>query len=363
MALDENVSALIGRIYESVDDPIGWQNILVELKTLMNASSVHHSVVDLRHPSVSRSEFLGPERAHDGFAEWASIQYLEDPVFQFAVENPNARFCGTEDVISKDEYLEHPFIRWLRDVVGSTHGFVGFTAPENELTFGITVLPPSSAGPLTSDKKALFKMLFEHMDRAIRLFARPPLLASTQEALIVLDRLGRIRNMSPAAEELIEQQDGLTVWEKQLRALDSASTTLLDQAILSALSALRDGGFGGAVALPRRSGRRDLLVTVSPLVHSPSPFEAFRPAALVRIVDPELSVPVSAPARWTCLFNLTPAEARLAEALMASDQNLRHAAGSLGISYSTARVHLKHLLEKTGTHGQSQLAKLLSRVS
>lgn len=62
------------------------------------------------------------------------------------------------------------------------------------------------------------------------------------------------------------------------------------------------------------------------------------------------------------MFGFTAAEARVAEALMSGDQNLRRAADRVGVSYETARVHLKKLLEKTGTHSQSQLARLLSKI-
>jgi DNA-binding CsgD family transcriptional regulator len=47
---------------------------------------------------------------------------------------------------------------------------------------------------------------------------------------------------------------------------------------------------------------------------------------------------------------------------MGGDQNLRRTAEEMGMSYWTARVHLKNILEKTGTHSQSQLSRLLSRL-
>lgn len=363
MALEENISALIGRIYESVDDHAQWEAVLNDLRSRLGARCLMQSLADLRHSEMHRSVVIGEPRRPQGVDEYKEHVYALDPSFRWAMEHPHARFCDTEEVIPRDEYLQNDMVRWNRDEwLGSTHWIVGYTAPEDELTFGLAVHPWAQQGTLSPDKKSLFKMLFEHMERAIRLSARPPLFASAQEALILLDRLGRIRDMSPAARELLEEQDGLTTWQGQLRALDSVSTARLDQAVLSALGALRDGGYGGAVPVPRRSGRRDLLVTVSPLVHPPSPFEAFRPAALVRIVDPELGATASAARRWSEIFGLSPAEARLAEALMRGDQNLRNAADELGVTYHTARVHLKHLLEKTGTHSQSQLARLLSRL-
>ena len=58
-------------------------------------------------------------------------------------------------------------------------------------------------------------------------------------------------------------------------------------------------------------------------------------------------------------FTLTPAEARLAQCLLAG-MSVKQAAKTLGIGYETARKTLKAVFEKTGTHRQSQLVLVLS---
>ncbi len=58
------------------------------------------------------------------------------------------------------------------------------------------------------------------------------------------------------------------------------------------------------------------------------------------------------------LFDLTPAEARLAGGL-AAGATLAETAVSQGIQVTTARSYLGQILRKTGTHQQSQLVALL----
>jgi DNA-binding CsgD family transcriptional regulator len=58
------------------------------------------------------------------------------------------------------------------------------------------------------------------------------------------------------------------------------------------------------------------------------------------------------------LFDLSPAEARLAAALTAGDA-LKAVAANHGIKFSTARSYLENIFRKTGTHQQSQLVALL----
>lgn len=364
MALDEGISKLIGRIYESADDNARWQRTILDVLALTNTRCAVQTVSDLSHCNMVRTTTFGSPLRNDGVSEYQSENlYASDPSFCWAMRNPNARFCDTSEIAPIKASKDFDFVEWNRNEwTGSTHWLVGYTAPGDELTFGLSVHPGPHDGPVSSDGKTIFKMLFEHMERAIRLASRPLLLSSERAPLMLIDRRGAVRHVSPAAERLLSEGDGLIMQKWCLRATDPASSRHLDQAINSALSALRTGAPGSSVSLPRPSGKRDLLVTVQPLLFPPSPFDAFRPAALLRVVDPDSGLPPSAGDRWTALFGLTPAESRFAEALIGGDQNLRHTAEWLGISYATARVHLRQLFDKTSTHSQAQLARLLTKV-
>jgi DNA-binding CsgD family transcriptional regulator len=57
------------------------------------------------------------------------------------------------------------------------------------------------------------------------------------------------------------------------------------------------------------------------------------------------------------LFGLTPGEERVVAQLV-SGRGLTTAASRLNIALSTARSHLKHISEKTGTHRQAELVRL-----
>ena len=57
-------------------------------------------------------------------------------------------------------------------------------------------------------------------------------------------------------------------------------------------------------------------------------------------------------------FGLTPAESRLADHFT-QGKSLTESAEALGITQETARVHLKRIFEKTYTHRQGELMRLL----
>jgi DNA-binding CsgD family transcriptional regulator len=70
------------------------------------------------------------------------------------------------------------------------------------------------------------------------------------------------------------------------------------------------------------------------------------------------SVLVPSPTILTGLFDLTPAEVKLATAL-AMGRALKSAAVENGVTFSTARTYLDRIYRKTGTNRQSQLVALL----
>jgi DNA-binding CsgD family transcriptional regulator/PAS domain-containing protein len=78
---------------------------------------------------------------------------------------------------------------------------------------------------------------------------------------------------------------------------------------------------------------------------------------LVLISDPDYHVALNR-RRLEETYGLTPAEARLA-ALLAEGKRLKTAATELGISFETARTHLKRIFHKTTSQSQVDLVRVL----
>jgi DNA-binding CsgD family transcriptional regulator len=79
--------------------------------------------------------------------------------------------------------------------------------------------------------------------------------------------------------------------------------------------------------------------------------------AAVFITDPERETQTD-PELFRHLYGLTPAEARFAVRLL-SGEGVEEAADRLQITINTARTHVRHVLEKTGTHRISDLVRVL----
>ena len=257
------------------------------------------------------------------------------------------------------EFLDRFGLRWflsfaLRDLIEA--------AP-----FYLTIERFKASEPFSQAEIELFSAALPHFRRAVRLSTvvaaaaqsgMMNALTAMKKAAILLDDLGVVVQMNEAAEAMLG--DGLTVSRGRLRASPHSADVSLQRLIRNVCSP----GLASAVpavdsvALRRRLGR-PLIVQASPLVNSAR--DLFQRArALVVLGNLDALVELKAEILRQA-FNLTPAEVRVAHRIVAGG-GPGAAAEALGVSANTIRTHLKSLFAKTGTHSQSELAVLLSRV-
>lgn len=362
MALDEGLSRFIGRMYEAVHDPADWRKIVTELIDRTNSRLVFISSVDVRQREYSRSMFFGSNDSAfaQGMQEYQEEFQQSDPSLLWASQHPEAGMVETEAILPKADYLKHPYIVWQNSRMKTTHWRVMYTAPLDDMAFSLSLHPPAEAGPPSRDSRALHRLIFEHMERAFRLAARPPRFSKDSEAVIVLDTVGRIMNLSPRAEAVLGECDGLSIVRRRLRGPSDEITRQLQGLIHSAVELQSTGGAGGGLRVRRPSGKPDWLLLVSPcarfLDHLPLPTAA----ALVRIIEPHAERKLTA--QHGALFDLTPRELQIAEALL-HGHSLESLASLLQISRNTARVHVQSLFHKTGMNRQADLVHLLADIS
>lgn len=366
MALDETISALIGDIYEGPRNNEAWQRVLNGLLDHTGSRFLLVSAVDLKRQEYSKTSFYGPDDARflDGVREYENDLYRTDPILEYAARHPKAGFISMGAAIAHQgvAIADHPYLRWTNDVLGAGQGIVRYTTPNDDLTLGISLHPPASRRQHDPDEIRLFLMLFEHIERSVRLSARPPDFEQSNDANVLVGGDGLVRSISDGARAMLGQRDGLYIAGNRLHAARSQDTKRLNMLISRATRALSHGSTGGGMTVSRPSGRRNWMVVASPIPKTYEPFASFAPAAFVRIIDPEAGTPAGNVDIWVQMFGLTQREAQLAQALMAADGDLRAATNQLGMLYSTARVHLRHIFDKTGARGQAPLMRLLQRI-
>lgn len=362
MSLDEGVSRFIGNLYEAVYEPEAWRSAMHEMMKRTGSRLCFVTCADLRQCELSRSEFYGAEdsRFLQAAEEYQDGLYRSDPSLAWASAHPNARVCDTSTIMPHDDFRRLDYVRWQESLMGTVHWRVFYSQPVDGLSFAVSLHPPASDGPATAETARLHALLFEHIERALRLAARPPDLGASSESVIVLDTAGKVLTMSPRAEQIVCRCDGFRLEQRRLSAGSAPVTDRLNAAIASAISSTSLGGAGGGVRVPRSSGNGDWLALISPCPRFLQHLPIQTPAAIIRILETTAKAELSP--MHAGLFGLSPREVEVAAALLAghSLESLCHA---LGIRRNTVKVHLQSIFRKTGTNRQSELVHLLSEVT
>lgn len=362
MGLDDEFSELVQLIYATPTEGYDWRAVSRGLMHITGSCSSCISVIDHHRARYCTSALYGSEDSKfaDGSRDYEEVLWNEDPTFQYAATNPDATLIDSEAVIGTQDYVQHPFVKWTRSAFRTSHWRIRSTKIREGLALGITLHTPQEEGRMRSADAAMFDRIFPHVRRAVLFHARPPELASKSAALLSIDLAGRVLQVSDKAAGLIAAMDGLTLQQSFLKTTNAAAQERLDKAIAMAIRPRLEEAETGTATVPRPSGKEDYLLLVEPLPRKDHFSDWMGAAAIVRVVDPTEQLGISdVHAR---LFGLTPREWEVADMLLRGF-GPEAAAANLGISYETARVHLRALFRKTGTSRQAQLIERLLRVS
>jgi DNA-binding CsgD family transcriptional regulator len=225
-----------------------------------------------------------------------------------------------------------------------------------------------SEGDFSTSETRLFTALIPHLQRAVQLQLRlagvdgPPtgmveMLNRLLQGVLLVDAGARAIFANRAAERMLRADGGVVLGRDGLRAETPCETRLLRR-IIADCAQPRDelGGAGGRLRLSREN-RAPLTVLVIPHRAGLAWIDVVRPRAILFITDPEHAAVV----RRESLrqdFGLTPAEAGFTREMLKAD-GLQAAADRLGISLTTARTHLAHVFDKTGTRRQAELVRVI----
>ena len=219
-------------------------------------------------------------------------------------------------------------------------------------------------GPIEPAVVAQLDALRPHLARSALLSARLQMerARATSETLaslgipgLVFDLDGRVL----AANGLIEALNGPVQWRVRDRVSlsDASADALFQQAVANiALATGDEPGQVRSFAVRMGGNQAALVAHVAPIRGLAR--DLFVRCAGVLILTP-VSLPQAPPVELVqSLFDLTPAEARVARRLIAGD-TVDEIALAGGVSPTTVRNQVRGVLEKTGCHRQAEVVALL----
>ena len=371
----QQTSLLTEAIYDAAVDPGGWAQVMALLKENLRTGAETFYFLDYNRGTM-KPIFIG------GIADFY-FQCFEDRFF--TEDNPCihaeplhrpgvvrtderlAAYFGDRNILRRSQYYND----WMRPQE-LDHSMGTTVLAERGVVANLSLLRSADIGSFRADELQSFVRICRHLRRAIRMAMRLETVAAQSntalEALdclpygaIFLDLQGRLLSCNAIAETLLRTGDGLSLRGGRLVAVDNSEQRKLGPYLQQFAGDQAAGDESGAanIAIYRASHPDPLILSAIRLSAHQRTFVSAQATILLLIAEPALARPrdIELVRRR---YRFTPAEARLAQALLAGN-SLKQAAESAGTTYETARWYLKILFQKTDTNRQAELvARLLN---
>ncbi|UZR27144.1 helix-turn-helix transcriptional regulator [Methylococcus mesophilus] len=361
--------ALIGTLYEAALEPELWPEAFAGLLRRVDAQVGQLGFVDRSSGQITHSIAWGteldPEASAKGDAEYVAYYGAIDPRLATMAR------MGVREWMLDHQHFDEAFYRrseFFNDFLfryGVRYMFATRLSDLERHSIFLGTMRSLGSTPFGEDDIRRLKRVETHLARPARLYHKSEdlrlkldgglrALDTLDFPALIADGTGTIRFANAAAEALLSTPAGLSVRSGRLvHALPR------DNALLNTLIRDAAAGKGGGMRLPRGGERPDLHLSMAPLSarsRLAAPWQT--PLVLLLVSDPAAQrVPPEQLLRL--LFGLSPAEARLAGALVRGLSPGEYAADS-GLSLSTARTQVRRLFEKTHTRRLAELVKLLA---
>lgn len=276
-------------------------------------------------------------------------------------------FLTERDIYAAEELESDPFYRDILYPRGL--GWAAGTAvplPTGD-TFSISLEREYARGPVEPSAINLLDELRPHIARSALMSARLHLeqaraasatLAAIGLAALVLNETGKVL----AANRLTETMDGYIRWNAQDRvSLHDKHADLLLREAIATIDHDKDEKSKRVRSFPVRNAEAEKAMVMHVIPIRLAARDIFVRSSAALVLTP-VTLPHAPPVELVqSLFDLTPAEARVARSL-ASGKTVEDIAADSGVSPNTVRTHVRGVLEKTGRSRQTEVVALLTGI-
>jgi DNA-binding CsgD family transcriptional regulator len=365
MATADEVPELLNLIYDAALDWEGWPAALTRLADAAAGHVVTFGVHDARTQTFAAvMPRTDPIHVRSYFQHWAS----RNTTWQRTLHVPAGSIMRGYDYITRDELVRSDFYNeWC--LPQEIDWVLGAKLLQDGSTTGVvSIYRPWRLGDFQGEQIEFWRTVAPHVQRALQLQLRLATAEATstsslevlnrlRHGVLLVDAAARVIFANRAAEAIFAEGDGLRSDAIGLRAATPAVTATLRKLIAECTGGDDLKGSGGPIALPRVSGRRPFSSLVIPLRATTGWLHFSRPTAIIFVTDPERQHAIRKEGLQQ-QFGLTQAEAAFVIEILRGE-GLQASADALGISVTTARTHLTHAFEKTGTRRQAELVRFI----
>ena len=354
-----DISAIIDHIYEAAFLPDTWYTILDHMAAATGAQGT--SLVSTMAPST---KWLASPSLED-----MKIKMIDEGWYRYNTRTEKLLslehhgFVNEADFFTEHDYNTMPIFTGMMQPLGygfGTSTFIGTPSGEKII---VAVEKKKATGPVERSAIAYLDQLRPHLARAAMMSSRLEFerINAAVEALqlanlpsAVLRHDGRMIAGNRLLEEFAPQ---VTIAARDIVRFEHAPANAL---LADALENARAGSIASrSFPLPRTEDAPPAVVHLMPV--SGSARDIFLSAAFFLIVTPVDRSRVPTAETIQGLFDLTPAEARVARAL-ATGCDVAATAEQLALSAETIRSHVKSILSKSGMPRQTDFVAAVASI-
>lgn len=371
----ESVFGAVERIYDAAMRPEGWADSLDTLRSLVGAD---HAVL-LTREAGRPATGLGVGVDRDPLDRFAQAAGSGGAAEAWLRTIPARRVVASSSLVADADFLRSEM---YNEIVRPMNGFrAGVFAWQGRVRSRyVAVCRPPEVPDFTPAELQALQLVMPHFAAAQRLrkrlAANDLLVAGSHAALdaldggvILVDGECRPHFVNRRAAEIARRHRGLRLSSAGVAGLLPSETGLLRQ-VVAAMSAVLARPADAALSRSAAAASARLCLSdpeggAPPLVLTVAPITAVDPVdgrcgparAAIFIAAPDETRSVDETALITA-FGLTVREAEVASRL-ASGATIGSLAREWGISANTVRGYLKAVFDKTGTHRQADLVRLV----
>ena len=367
MSEDQELSRLVGKIFDAALDPALWTMVLAGICDFVDGQAGGL----LSKDSVSK---FGTAHYHYGVDPYYMQIYAEtyvqfDPMASLPFFDVEQVVC-TPDLVSYDEFRQGRFYQeWVRPQGWVDAANVVLEKSATSCAY-LSVIRNETVGMVDDAMRRRMALIVPHVRRAILIGKAINLkrydaatFADTLEglnaAVFLVDGDGRIVHANIAGHTMLRADDLFRSGDR-LVARDEQANRMLHETFAAAGSGGDEIGTRGiAVPLIGKGGER-YVAHALPLTSGArrGAGAAHAAAAALFVQKAALETPSSMEI-LSKLYRLTPSESRVLAAVSEID-GIPAVAEGLGVSEATVKTHLQGLFAKTNTNRQIDLVKLVA---
>lgn len=366
MADHDGLLDIVAQCHDAAAGRGTWQSALETVATFFGATAATLEIYE--QPSLAYRFFESHGIPEHSVADYAAYYAALNPRIRHGLGTRPGHAVHDYQHIDDRAMDRHEFyIDFLRPMDLRYHLATNLQNDVQSFS-GFSVQFSERQGPATDRDIDCILALSTHVNQALDVHQRlqaadgwsRSLREATQwmrEGLVLLDTDGAVVHANAAAAAIFAQLDGLTCVKRRLVAASKRVHSALERAVGAATMVHEriEPAPAAEFIVPRRSPGLPYVVAVRPLLAHRTAGR-HRAAVAVFIRDPMAGGPLDRRA-LVRHFALSPAEARLAEALM-EGMTLKQFAGMRGVTVNTVRTQLAQIAQKLGVRRQADIVRV-----